>query len=93
MDHWNRSLCSRSAWVFQEDWDKCLSTSLRPNQTDVPIAQADASYQAYTAHYHDYLSSLSSQTFYKLVNGGHGIAVEYPESVLEAIETVLNNIP
>jgi hypothetical protein len=62
---------------------------LSANQSGLPESEMDADYREYVVGYREAMTSLSSNYHYVLVNGGHGIANEHPDLVIESVKAVI----
>jgi pimeloyl-ACP methyl ester carboxylesterase len=65
---------------------------LQANQSGVPLQSLEPRLRDYVMNYRTHLTSLSSKAQYRLINSGHGIAVEHPDVVLRAVQDVLSTV-
>lgn len=65
---------------------------LHANQTGIPEDQMEPRYREFVERYRAHFTGLSSNTRYMLINSGHGLAVEQPEVVVEAVADMLEFI-
>lgn len=64
---------------------------LHANQSGLLESEMEVSYREHLDRYRTAMTSLSSNHRYVLVDGGHGIANEYPELVVDSIKAVIDD--
>jgi pimeloyl-ACP methyl ester carboxylesterase len=65
---------------------------LHANQARVPLEAMDSRYRDHVERYRAYHTALSSRAQYWLIESGHGLAVEQPARVVEAIHAALAEV-
>jgi pimeloyl-ACP methyl ester carboxylesterase len=62
---------------------------LHANQFGLPVERLEPRLRDYVERYQSHYTALSSASTYRLIDSGHGIAVEHPDVVQGAIESIV----